>query len=120
VSIFGIENSSFEFSFCGTVSKTASNVDLDLGSANQYESIRKSKGLPMNGSGDWKVPVTRRQECLRYVAQAFQPASAGDFPVAQSLRRPLASCCFFLRLWTPYVVAYKGKCFDDDDEDEND
>jgi hypothetical protein len=32
--------------------------------------------------GDWKVPRTRRQECRRYVAQAFQPAGPGDFPVA--------------------------------------
>ena len=24
-------------------------------------------------TGDWKVPRTRRQECRRYVAQAFQP-----------------------------------------------
>ena len=31
--------------------------------------------------GDWKVARTRRQECRRYVAQAFQPAGSGDFPV---------------------------------------
>jgi len=32
--------------------------------------------------GDWKVPKTRRQECLRHVAQAFQPAGFGIFPDA--------------------------------------
>ena len=32
--------------------------------------------------GDWKVPKTRRQECLRHVAQAFQPAGSGIFPDA--------------------------------------
>ena len=37
----------------------------------------------MEGTGDWKVPGTRGQECPRYVAQAFQPAGSGDFPVAR-------------------------------------
>jgi hypothetical protein len=36
----------------------------------------------VDGCGDWKVPGTRRQECLRYVARAFQPAGSGDSPVA--------------------------------------
>jgi hypothetical protein len=47
---------------------------------------QKSKGkddLDTILTGDWKVPRTRRQECLRYVAQAFQPASSGDLPVAR-------------------------------------
>jgi len=34
-------------------------------------------------TGDWKVARTRRQECLRYVAQAFQPAGSGDILVPQ-------------------------------------
>ena len=34
-------------------------------------------------TGDRKVPRTRGQECPRYVAQAFQPAGSGDFPVAR-------------------------------------
>jgi hypothetical protein len=38
-------------------------------------------------TGDWKVPGTRRQECLRHVAQAFQPAGSGDFPVASDYHR---------------------------------
>ena len=35
-------------------------------------------------TGDWKVPGTRTLESVRYVAQAFQPAGSGDFPVACS------------------------------------
>jgi hypothetical protein len=38
--------------------------------------------LALSLTGDRKVPGTRRQECRRYVAQAFQPAGLGDFPVA--------------------------------------
>ena len=38
-------------------------------------------GLAHADIGDWKVAGTRRQECLRHVAQAFQPAGSGDFPV---------------------------------------
>ena len=36
--------------------------------------------------GDRKVPKTRRQECLRHVAQAFQPAGSGIFPDASPRR----------------------------------
>src|SRR6185369_27822 len=36
---------------------------------------------PVLPTGGWKVARTRRQECLRYVAQAFQPAGCGNFPV---------------------------------------
>jgi hypothetical protein len=45
--------------------------------------------LKVGGTSDWKVARTRRQECptgmsaLR-VAQAFQPAGAGDIPVRHS------------------------------------
>ena len=39
-------------------------------------------------TGDKNVPGTRRQDCLRYVAQAFQPAGSGDFPVARSMSSP--------------------------------
>ena len=35
------------------------------------------------GTGDRNVPRTRGPECPRYVAQAFQPAGSGDFPVAR-------------------------------------
>ena len=42
----------------------------------------KGRILTLFLTGDWKVPSTRRQECRRYVAQAFQPAGSGDFPVA--------------------------------------
>jgi len=35
----------------------------------------------LGAPGDWKVAQTRGQECPRYVAQAFQPAGSGDFPV---------------------------------------
>src|ERR1700722_7174290 len=40
-------------------------------------------------TGDWKVSGTRRQECRRYVAQAFQPAGSGDFSVAGASPSPL-------------------------------
>ena len=39
-------------------------------------------------TGDWKVSGTRRQECRRYVAQAFQPAGSGDFSVAGASPQP--------------------------------
>ena len=45
--------------------------------------IKSGWGLMLK-TGDKNVPGTRRQECLRYVAQAFQPAGSGDFPVASS------------------------------------
>src|SRR5262249_39392980 len=35
----------------------------------------------LKATGDWKVARTRRQECLRHAAQAFQPAGSGNFPV---------------------------------------
>ena len=38
----------------------------------------------MGGTGDWKVARTRRQECLRYVAQAFLSAGSGDILVTSS------------------------------------
>ena len=41
--------------------------------------------------GDWKVPKTRRQECLRHVAQAFQPAGSGIFPNASPRRAESAA-----------------------------
>ena len=41
-------------------------------------------------TGDWKVPGTRTLESVRYVAQAFQPAGSGDFPVACSCLQPNA------------------------------
>jgi len=34
--------------------------------------------------GGWKAAGTRRQECPRYVAQVFQPAGSGNFPVPGS------------------------------------
>src|SRR5208283_3052738 len=45
-----------------------------------------STGLALGASGDWKVAKTRGQECPRYVAQAFQPAGSGDFPVTRSCK----------------------------------
>jgi hypothetical protein len=45
--------------------------------------------------GDWKVPSTRRQECLRHMAQAVVPAGSGGFPTAslccKKLRRTAAA-----------------------------
>jgi len=37
--------------------------------------------LVIEETGDWKVAGTRRLESLRYVAQTFLSAGAGDFPV---------------------------------------
>jgi len=36
-------------------------------------------------TGNWKVPLTRRLESLRHVAQTFLSAGLGDFPVARSI-----------------------------------
>ena len=36
-------------------------------------------------TGNWKVPLTRRLESLRHVAQTFLSAGSGDFPVARSI-----------------------------------
>ena len=48
-----------------------------------YRGVRLKVGEPEHGTGDRNVPGTRRQECRYHVAQAFQPAGKGDFPVAR-------------------------------------
>ena len=47
--------------------------------------------------GDWKVPKTRRQECLRHVAQAFQSRLGGirasfQMPVRIGVSRTVQNC----------------------------
>ena len=50
-------------------------------SAGRIYALFLNNEFALKETGDWKVARTRRQECLRYVAQAFQPAGSGDFPV---------------------------------------
>jgi len=53
---------------------------------------RQKRNLTHFKTGDWKVPRTRRQECRRYVAQAFQsrtPPHPAASPNHQSVHPPI-------------------------------
>jgi hypothetical protein len=59
-----------------------------LGFAPLRENILAVGGAPVRIlalflTGNWKVPLTRRLESLRHVAQTFLSAGSGDFPVAR-------------------------------------
>ena len=60
--------------------------------------------------GDWKVARTRRLESLRYVAQTFLSAGAGDFPVPGSVHRPLTTVLKAIYAWsrmtTPQLIFF--------------
>jgi hypothetical protein len=62
------------------LTKSKSRVERRIGVL-----IKHVRILALFLTGNWKVPLTRRLESLRHVAQTFLSAGSGDFPVARSI-----------------------------------
>jgi hypothetical protein len=74
------------------------------------------RSLALFLTGNWKVPLTRRLESLRHVAQTFLSAGSGDFPVARlvTFNAPIQEQCQDAPgLFEPRAIGLTRDCFAD-------